>query len=96
MRHDSRHDPANDRRAEACLITLDKLGVIEPGPVLEHRRFVRPLGPAELDVEALADKRNRDLERLLDVVELAHAEDLRRSLLDYFGLDRDAVAAGRE
>ena len=85
-----------DRRAEACLITLGKLGVIEPGPIPEHWRFVRPLRRGELDVEALADKRTRDLTRLLDVVTLVRTDDLRGYLLDYFGLDRDSVSTGHE
>jgi len=75
-----------DRRAEACLTTLEAAGVVAPSPLPEHWRLVRPLREDELDAGAIEDKRRRDLLRLLDVVEMTRAEDLGAFLRDYFEL----------
>ena len=65
---------------------FNELGVVEAaGP--EEFRFVRPLRDDEIDVDAIADKRQRDLHRLLDMVQLAQSDDLRRDIRDYFQLD---------
>ena len=76
-----------DRRAEYCLIALEKLGVIQPHPGKERFRFVRRLDDDQIVPEELAAKRGRDLRRLLDMVELVKSEDIRRFVLEYFGLD---------
>ncbi len=81
------HRDRGDRRAEACLTTLEKLGVVEPSPVREHWRFVRPLDKHEIDADELAAKRQRDLTRLLDVVHLIQCDDVPAYLRDYFQLD---------
>ncbi len=81
------HKDRGDRRAEYCLITLEKLGVIEPSSEAGRYRFVRPLDHAEIDPEALAEKKRHDLKRLMDAVTLAKCGDIRTFLLDYFGLD---------
>ena len=73
-----------DRRLEYALITLADLGVIEPTSVEGRYRFVRSLEPHELNAEASAAKRQRDLQRLLQVVQLARSEDLRQYVLAYF------------
>ena len=77
-----------DRRAEYCLIALEKLGVVEPSPAPERYRFVRPLTDAELDEEELEAKKARDLHRLLDMLKLVRSDDIRGFVLEYFGLDR--------
>ena len=80
------HRDRGDRRAEACLTTLGKLGVIEETGRTDMWRFTRSLRNGEIDpVECLA-KRERDLQRLLDVVLLTRADDLRSYLVDYFEL----------
>ena len=75
-----------DRRAEACLTTLGKLGVIEEAGPSDCWRFARPLRAGEINPDDCAAKRERDLRRLLDVVLLTEADDLRAYLLDYFEL----------
>ncbi len=75
-----------DRRTEAVLIALEGLGVIEPSSVPGRYRFARPLADGDIDAEALADKRQRDLGRLLDMVRLVRADDIRAFLLEYFDL----------
>jgi ATP-dependent DNA helicase RecQ len=79
-----------DRRAEACLTTLEKLGVVEQGHRPGHYRFVRPPEGDEFDPAGIEAKRERDLHRLLDVVTLIKAEDQRAFVIEYFGLDADA------
>ncbi|GJM21636.1 MAG: ATP-dependent DNA helicase RecQ [Planctomycetota bacterium] len=76
-----------DRRVEACVTQLLELGVIEQG--LAPDRYVkgRALRPEDLDRDQLADKRQRDLKRLLDVLNLVRADDLRAFVLDYFQLE---------
>ncbi len=75
-----------DRRADYCVITLAKLGVIELSPVDGNYRFVRPLAEEDVDVEEIAEKRERDLRRLLDIVQLTKSDDIRQAILDYFDL----------
>jgi len=76
-----------DRRAEYCLIALEKMGVIEPAPHAEHYQYVRPIASEDIDPAELEAKKKRDLQRLLDMVQLARAEDVRSFVLSYFGLD---------
>jgi len=75
-----------DRRAEYCLISLEKLGVIEPSVEPDRYRFVRPLADGEVPAEEVEAKRKRDLHRLLDMLKLTQCEDIRKFILDYFGL----------
>lgn len=75
-----------DRRVEYCLITLEKLGVIEPTSFPDRYRFVRPIELDEIDETAIADKKDRDLTRLLDMVKLVKSEDIRQHVLEYFDL----------
>ncbi|MFT7461776.1 MAG: ATP-dependent DNA helicase RecQ [Pseudohongiellaceae bacterium] len=84
------HRDRGDRRAEACLTTLGKLGVIDAGSQRDCWRFMRPLQAGEVSAESSAAKRERDLRRLLDVVNLTQADDLRQYLVDYFELDAGA------
>jgi len=73
-----------NRTLEYVLIRLADLGVIEPTGIEGRFRFVRRLRPEELEQEAWAAKRRRDLERLLQIVRLARSDDLRAFVLDYF------------
>lgn len=84
------HRDRGDRRAEACLTTLEKLGVIEEGGRPGLFRFLRPPEPDEFDPAEIEAKRERDLRRLLDVVQLVKCDDPRAFVLDYFGLDASA------
>lgn len=83
-----------DRRAESCLNTLERLGIIEETISAGRWRFVRPPAPGEIDAAAVDAKRQRDLRRLLDVVQLVKAEDQRAFVLDYFGLEPEPAAEG--
>ncbi len=76
-----------DRRAEYCAIALEKAGVIRPTPDPDRFEFVRALSPDEVDPDELAEKKERDLRRLLDVLELTRSDDMRRYVLEYFALD---------
>lgn len=73
---------------DQALITLEKLGVIAPTGVAGRFRPAREIDPAELDERSIASKRDRDLRRLLRMVELAKSGDVRGSLNAYFDLDR--------
>lgn len=79
-----------DRRAEACMTTLGKLGVIEETGRTDTWRFARSLRDGEIDPDECLAKRERDLQRLLDVVNLTRADDLRAYLIDYFELQATA------
>ena len=81
-----------DGRIEYALIALRDLGVIEATPQEGIWRFVRGIEPHEVEPLALSEKRQRDLERLLHVVQMTQAEDLRQYVLDYFELDPNAAA----
>jgi ATP-dependent DNA helicase RecQ len=76
-----------DRRAEYCVLSLEKMGIIEPESGLETFRFARALDAGEIDAAEIDAKKNRDLRRLLAMVELVRSEDPRGFVLDYFGLE---------
>jgi len=75
---------------EYALIRLAELGAIEPVTPGRHERaryrFVRALCDDEIDAEAIADKAQRDLRRLLDIVTLARSGDIAASVRAYFDL----------
>ena len=76
-----------DRRMEYVRIELENLGVVEPTPFEGRFRFVRPLEAGEVDPSEAEAKHKRDLGRLLDVVNLTKAPDLRAYALGYFDLE---------
>lgn len=77
-------------KVEYSLITLEKLGVIEQTSVQGRWRFVRPLRDDEIDPTDIEEKKQRDLMRLLDIVKLTQAEDIRAFVIDYFELEAPA------
>ncbi|MEQ8850701.1 MAG: RecQ family ATP-dependent DNA helicase [Phycisphaerales bacterium] len=84
------HRNRGDRRAEYALITLEKLGVVEETSITDRYRFVRPLKDEEIEPELIAAKRQRDLERLLHMLQTARADDVAGAVNAYFALDADA------
>ena len=76
-----------DRRAEYCLIGLEKRGIIEQADTAERYRFIRRPVDGDFSRSEIEEKRQRDLRRLLDVLELVQSDDIRGRILDYFGLD---------
>ena len=76
-----------DRRAEYCLIGLEKRGIIEQADTAERYRFIRRPVDGDFSRSEIEEKRQRDLRRLLDVLELVQSNDIRTRILDYFGLD---------
>lgn len=79
----------SDRRVEHGLITLEDMGVVEPTSVrVEPARYrlVRDLDPGEPDEGLLAEKKRRDLERLLSVVTMIKSGDVAGEVNRYFGL----------
>lgn len=102
MRHSDHHDfdadelkldivgkNRGDRRIEHALITLEDMGVVEPTSVrIEPARYrlARPLEPEDIEEAWLAQKKQRDLERLLAVVRLARSGDIAGEVNRYFGL----------
>ncbi|HED52911.1 MAG TPA: ATP-dependent DNA helicase RecQ [Phycisphaerales bacterium] len=75
---------------EHALITLADMGVIEPTSVSDaatRYRFVRGFPQNEPDEAAIAEKRRRDLRRLLSMVELAHSGDIAHAVNAYFSLE---------
>ncbi len=87
------HRNRGDRRAEYCMIALEKYGVIEPVAVEGHYRFVRALQDEEISPQELEAKKRRDLERLLDMVHLTQEEDIPSFLRSYFDLPGTASTA---
>lgn len=79
-----------DGRIGYALTTLEKLGCIAASPIHGHYQFVRPLDDRQVDPEEIRSKRQRDLERLLDLVKLSREDDIRRFILDYFDLPETA------
>ncbi len=75
-----------DRSLEYAIITLAKLGVIEPASMSGRYRYVRPLHNDEIEPTAIADKRQRDLKRLLDMVKLTQRKDIPSYIREYFSL----------
>ena len=76
-----------DRRAEYCLIGLEKRGIIEAADSCGRYRFIRRPLEGEISPGEIEEKRQRDLRRLLDMLEMAQGGDIRSHVLDYFGLD---------
>ncbi len=74
-------------RIEYALITLEKEGVVERTSIQGRFRFVRPPLDEDIDPAEIDAKRNRDLQRLLNVVQLTQADDPKSFVLDYFELD---------
>ncbi len=81
------HKNRGDRRAEYCLITLAKYGVVEPTGMNDRYRFVKPLRDEDLDPAQIDAKQKADLMRLLEMVKLTQSPDPRDFVLDYFELD---------
>jgi len=75
-----------DGRIGYALTTLEKLGVIEPASFIEQYRFVRPLDDRVLSAEEIQSKKQRDLARLLEMVKLTRADEIRSFIRDYFDL----------
>jgi len=73
-----------------ALIRLDELGVVEPTSVSDAEpryRLVRELEPGDVNEAEIAEKRKRDLLRLLRVVELTRSEDIATDVSRYFELE---------
>ncbi|MFI4892975.1 MAG: RecQ family ATP-dependent DNA helicase [Phycisphaerales bacterium JB058] len=73
-----------------ALIRLEELGVVEQTSVTDAEpryRLLRELEPGEVDDEEIAEKRKRDLLRLLRVVELTRSDDIARDVSRYFELE---------
>ncbi len=75
-----------DRRAEYCLIALEKMGVVAPATKPDHYEFMRPLEDRDISPAELEAKKKRDLHRLLDMLQLLRCDDIRAYVLDYFDL----------
>lgn len=75
-----------DVTLEYCLITLEKLGVIEGTGAPDRYRQVRRLDEDEIEEDEIEAKKQRDLHRLLDVVKIAQCEDPQAFVLEYFDL----------
>ncbi|MEL6499039.1 MAG: RecQ family ATP-dependent DNA helicase [Planctomycetota bacterium] len=80
----------SDRRVEHALITLADMGVVEPTSVRvepPRYRLVRELDDSEIDEAFIAEKKRRDLERLLSVVQMAKSGDVAGDVNRYFGFE---------
>ncbi len=79
----------SDRRVEHGLITLEDMGVVETTSVRvepPRYRLVRELEESDVDEGFLAQKKRRDLERLLSVVQMTRSGDVAGDVNRYFGL----------
>ncbi len=73
-----------------ALIQLAEIGALEQTSVSDAEpryRFVRELELGDVDETAIADKRQRDLLRLLRVVELTKSRDIAGDIARYFELE---------
>ena len=71
-------------RVEYAMITLEHLGVIEDSNIPGRYRFVRPIRDEELDLGELGAKRERDLHRLVDMVQMIRGGHPREYVHRYF------------
>ncbi len=71
-------------RVEYAMIALEHMGVIEDSYVPGRYRFVRPIRDEELDTDELHSKRDRDLRRLVDVVQMVRGGEPRAYVKRYF------------
>ncbi|MEM7754357.1 MAG: RecQ family ATP-dependent DNA helicase [Planctomycetota bacterium] len=78
-----------DRRLEYAVITLERLGVIEPTSIPGRYTQIAELDHDDLDPEEIADKKQRDLKRLLDMVHLTKSESIADFVRNYFDLEHD-------
>ncbi|MEM7164071.1 MAG: RecQ family ATP-dependent DNA helicase [Planctomycetota bacterium] len=76
-----------DNRVEYALITLAKLGVIEPTAIVDRYRKIRQLDDDDIDADEIDEKKRADLTRLLDIVKMVQGDDVRRFVLEYFDLE---------
>ncbi|MEO1130043.1 MAG: RecQ family ATP-dependent DNA helicase [Planctomycetota bacterium] len=78
-----------------ALIELARLGVVTPvymgSDATGRYRFAQPLDHDLVDPEEIEAKAKRDLQRLLQMVHLTRAEDVRSFVLDYFELEPTPV-----
>jgi ATP-dependent DNA helicase RecQ len=72
-------------RVEYALITFEKMGIVARTGTDDRYRMVRSLVDGEIDEVELAEKRTRDLMRLLEMVRLTKAGDIAAFVDDYFG-----------
>ena len=72
---------------EHAVIELEHLGVIERTGVEDRYRPVRRLRDEDIDEADIAEKTQRDLKRLLGVVQMVRGGNIRERVLDYFGID---------
>jgi ATP-dependent DNA helicase RecQ len=84
-----------DGRIAYALTTLEKLGVIEPAPFVDHYQFVRPLDERAISTEEIQSKKQRDLSRLLEMVRLTRADQIASFIRDYFDLPVTPLSAAR-
>lgn len=75
-----------DNRVDYALITLDKLGVIEPTAIPDRYRKVRPLEDDELDPDEIEEKKRADLTRLFEIVRMVQSDSVQDFVLEYFDL----------
>jgi ATP-dependent DNA helicase RecQ len=71
---------------EHALISLEKRGIIEPTSDIGRYRFSRALEHGEVDPDAIARKRKRDLQRLHEVVKMTRCDGIREYVNSYFDL----------
>ena len=83
-----------DRRVDHALISLADMGIVEPTSVRTEPmryRLVRGPEPGEIDQGSIDDKRQRDLRRLLGVVEMCKSGEIAAHVNAYFGLSTSAA-----
>ncbi len=85
----------HDGRVETCLQWLDTLGVTTGSFENRSLKVQRPLDPEEIPSAFRPEKKQRDLRRLLSMVEFARSEICRRRWLnEYFGLEGGPARCG--
>ncbi len=78
-----------------AMIALAKRGIIEPTSDIGRYRFARSLEHGEVDPEAIARKKKRDLRRLHDMLKLVKCDDIAAVITQYFDLSDDPPKTSR-
>ena len=80
----------HDGRVDTCLQWLETLGITQGSLEQRNLRLIRPLDPAEIPDSLCPEKRERDLRRLLSIVEYVRSDRCRRAWLnEYFGIESE-------
>ena len=74
-------------RVEYALIALEKAGFIERADTPGSYQLACPFDDSEVDPQEAAEKRKRDLTRLLEVINMSRSDDIAAFVRNYFDIE---------